>query len=106
MNRILTLVLAATLSSGCGTISTTFTDDDTARKRLNDRRTHCASVPRVYSGVAYDFCVLNAEPGHLGPPAPGIPFIFYDQVFSGVADTVALPYTLFLQMRDGNLDLN
>lgn len=105
MNRTLPLLFAATLCGGCGTISTTFTDDETARKRLNDRRTYCSSVPRVYSGVTYDFCVLNAEPVHVDSAAPGIPLIFFDLVFSGVADTLALPYTLFLQSRDGNLDL-
>lgn len=106
MNRTSTLLLAAALCSGCGTLSTTFTADETARERLNGLRTHCSSVPRTYSGVSYDFCVLNAEPGHFGHVAPGLPLVLFDLVLSGIADTLTLPYTIFLQSRDGNLDLN
>jgi hypothetical protein len=105
MNRTLTLLLGAALCSGWGTISTTFTADEVARERLKAMRTHCSILPRVYSGISYDFCVLHAAPGDFGRFAPSLPLVLSDMLLSGIADTVTLPYTLFLQHREGSLEL-
>lgn len=71
-------------------------------------RTDCDSVPRIYSGLTLDVCMAL-----LGPPAPiygkaseGL-FYFYmfDGFFSMLLDTVALPYTVYGQIRYGDLYL-
>jgi uncharacterized protein YceK len=69
----------------------------------------CNKIPRVYSGVAYNFCRLNSEPntsGYDGLAGFGVPIIFLDTVCSAVADTVALPYTIYTQVNNGNIKVN
>ncbi|MFC6479204.1 hypothetical protein ACFQDN_25540 [Pseudomonas asuensis] len=60
-------VLALSLT-GCGTINTVFQDDVTTSYKLRKQKTYCESISRVYSGVAYDFCSLNAPPVIYPPP--------------------------------------
>jgi len=50
-------------------------------------------MPRVYSGVVFDFWAL-------GNPA-GVPFLF-DMPFSFVADTLILPSTIYDQVQYGS----
>ena len=106
MNRAFFVLIAAALCASCGTVSTTLTNDDTARQRLGKMGTRCQTLPRVYSGVTYDFCTLNAEPRVAAGMTSGIPLVFLDILVSGVADTLALPYTVYLQSRDGSLQLH
>lgn len=109
MKRLIIASLVTACATGCGTISSTFTDDQTARQRLKAMGTRCEAVPRVYSGIAYDFCTLHADPasgpGPAGLAINSVPVVFFDFLFSGVADTLVLPYSLYLQHRDGSLEL-
>lgn len=93
----LSLVLA-----GCGTVSTVLQDDAAAAQGLRKQKTYCQSIPRVYSGLAYDFCVLNAPPD---PTGILVPLVLLDLALSGVLDTAALPYTLYRQSVDGNIGI-
>ena len=65
-------------------------------------KTYCQSLPRIYSGLAFDFCVLNAPPD---PSGFLVPFVLLDLPLSAVFDTVALPYTVYRQVTDGNLGI-
>lgn len=109
MKRLILASLVTACVSGCGTINSTFTDDQTARQRLKAQGTRCEVIPRVYSGVAYDFCTLHADPasgpGPAGVAVNDVPVVLFDFLFSAVADTFALPYTVYLQHRDGSLAL-
>lgn len=86
--------------SGCGTVSTVLQNDEDAARGLRKQKTYCQSIPRIYSGLAYDFCVLNAPPD---PTGVLVPLILLDLALSGALDTVALPYTVYRQGIDGNL---
>jgi uncharacterized protein YceK len=86
--------------TGCGTVSTVLQDDADAAQALRRQKTYCQSIPRVYSGLAYDFCVLNAPPD---PTGIFVPVILLDLAMSGTLDTVVLPYTLYRQGTDGNI---
>lgn len=97
---VLALVLLAT--SGCGTLNTVLREDTAATRELRKQKTYCEVIPRVYSGVAFDFCLLNAPPD---PSGVLIPVALADIAVSGVLDTVALPYTLYRQVEDGNLKI-
>ncbi|MHC8289327.1 YceK/YidQ family lipoprotein [Pseudomonas sp. XS1P51] len=88
--------------SGCGTVSTVLQDDEDAARGLRKQKTYCQSIPRIYSGLAYDFCVLNAPPD---PTGFLVPFVLLDLTLSGVFDTVSLPYTIYRQATDGNLSI-
>lgn len=98
-------VLLSTFSlalSGCGTAVTVLQDDEDTARSLRKQKTYCQSIPRIYSGLAYDFCVLNAPPD---PTGFLVPFVLLDFTLSGVLDTVALPYTIYRQATDGNISI-
>ncbi|QYX48318.1 YceK/YidQ family lipoprotein [Pseudomonas tussilaginis] len=104
MKAIGSLLIVISLT-GCGTINTVFRDDSVASSKLAHWQSHCDSIPRIYSGAALDFCALHAEPrrtvGSTGQPSAVLMMV--DLVLSGVADTVALPYTIYAQQRDGDI---
>ncbi|PVZ58850.1 YceK/YidQ family lipoprotein [Pseudomonas sp. B1(2018)] len=85
---------------GCGTAATVLQDEADAAHGLRRQKTYCQSIPRVYSGLAYDFCVLNAPPD---PTGILVPLILLDLALSGALDTAALPYTIYRQSVDGNI---
>ena len=106
--QILTIKMAVSLGvfslalAGCGTVNTVLQDDAGAARDLRKQKTYCQSIPRIYSGLAYDFCVLNAPPD---PTGFLVPFILLDLTLSGVFDTVFLPYTIYRQSTDGNIKI-
>ncbi|MNM93451.1 hypothetical protein D3C81_1058250 [compost metagenome] len=104
MKAIGTLLLAISLT-GCGTINTVFRDDSVASSKLAQWQSHCDTIPRVYSGVALDFCALHADPPQTTDTTgqPSAVSMLVDLALSGVADTIALPYTIYVQHRDGNI---
>lgn len=103
------LALIALSLTGCGTVNTVVRGDQVTSKNLREWRTYCASLPRVYSGAVYNFCILNGEPNPTtkadGSPA-AVPFVIVDIALSGVLDTLALPYTIYRQVEDGNIELH
>jgi uncharacterized protein YceK len=100
---IKTAVASMTISltlAGCGTAATVLQDDEDAARGLRRQKTYCQSIPRVYSGLAYDFCVLNAPPD---PTGVLVPLVLLDFALSGALDTLALPYTIVRQGMDGSI---
>ncbi|WP_431036174.1 YceK/YidQ family lipoprotein [Pseudomonas yamanorum] len=104
----MTLKMTAALSigilvlSGCGTANTVLREDVAAARELRKQKTYCQSIPRVYSGVAFDFCLLHAVPD---PTGILVPFVLLDITVSGIVDTVVLPYTVYRQGADGNISI-
>ncbi|PPA04654.1 YceK/YidQ family lipoprotein [Pseudomonas moorei] len=86
--------------AGCGTAATVLQGDEDAARGLRRQKTYCQSIPRIYSGLAYDFCVMNAPPD---PTGVLVPLVLLDLALSGALDTVALPYTIVRQGMDGNI---
>ena len=98
--------LVALFLLGCGTVNTVIRGDSVARYDLKQARTSCEAIPRVYSGVAYDMCILRGKPSRTALWFGSIPeLIFIDLALSGALDTVALPYTIFGQINDGSIYL-
>lgn len=95
MGVVLTVAL-----SGCGTVRTV-SNESKAVDDLAKWNSYCPEIPRMYSGVAYQFCNLS------GPERTGVhsdPYeILIDMAASGVADTVVLPYTGYQQYKLGNI---
>lgn len=92
-------VLAVALS-GCGTMRTV-SNESKAVDDLAQWNSYCPEIPRVYSGIAYQFCNLT------GPERKGVhsdPYeILIDMAASGIADTLVLPYTSYQQYTRGNM---
>ncbi|WP_322617242.1 YceK/YidQ family lipoprotein [Pseudomonas sp. BIC9C] len=100
------MLLVAMLLAGCGTIQTVVRSDEAAAKSLREQKSYCGAVPRIYSGVTYDFCALNAplqegRDAQVHGPAPAI--VLIDVVISGALDTLLLPYTIYRQQADGSI---
>ena len=94
-----TLGTCAWLLSGSGTAASVWQMDADVARDLRKQKTYCQSIPRSYSGLAFDFCVLHASPDPSGVLEP---FVLLDLPLSGVLDTVVLPYTIYRQASDGN----
>ncbi len=104
--KIQIMAVAALMLAGCGTVQTVTRGDEVASRILNEQQSYCGAVPRIYSGVIFDFCYLNAplERGreadtHTTAPA----IVLVDAVLSGVMDTLVLPYTIYRQHADGSI---
>ena len=90
--------------AGCGTIQTGTQSDSLLSRDLKQFRTHCRTLPRVYSGVSYDLCMINSSiENELQQFILG--YYLVDTVPSAVADTLLLPYTGLRQWQQGNITL-
>lgn len=103
----LALVLIASLLGGCGTVSTVGRADSEIRANLARHDTYCEAMPRVYSGVSYNFCRLHSNPRGIHPLhlASTISYLLWDMTVSCAADTLLLPYTAYDQSLRGPIDL-
>ena len=91
---------------GCGTINTVIKGDSTARHNLNQVKSPCETIPRIYSGVFYDICALRGKPSRTSLwVGSGAELVLIDLALSGVLDTVALPYTIYGQINEGHINL-
>lgn len=88
--------------SGCGTTVSVLQDDADVARDMRKQKTYCQSIPRIYSGLAFDFCVLHAPPD---PTGVLLPFVLLDLPLSAVCDTVVLPYTVYRQLADSNIGI-
>jgi len=94
-------VAFATISlMGCGTVTTVASEEENVRKNLSKANSSCTSIPRVFSGVAYDLCMINSKnpASYYKTTISGVPLFLVDLGVSGVLDTVLLPYTISKQM--------
>lgn len=88
--------------SGCGTFKT-LTDEEDAADDLAKWESNCHSIPRAYSGMVYQFCNLNG-PSRSGPHWSA-PSVALDMALSGIADTILIPYTGYLQYKQGDIQV-
>ena len=98
------LCAVSVMLGGCGSAQTLFSYDETIRRTLKKKHTYCESIPRLYSGVAFDLCLLNALPNtSSGVPVGFVPIFFFDVFASAAVDTVVSPYTLYRQYKYGSI---
>lgn len=102
--RAITLAVLIGLT-GCGSVTTVGSSDHSVTANLERKNTYCKSIPRMYSGVAFNFCSLHA-------PSKGANLNWFagyylvDGIASTVVDTVLLPYTGYLQVKEGSVILD
>src|SRR6266702_4118968 len=77
-----------TLLPGCNSLATV---DNANHFRCDD-----CTIPRVYSGVSHIACLWSTNYKYRG-------LAVLDMPFSLVADTALLPYTIYTQVRYGNI---
>ncbi|MDR2960464.1 MAG: YceK/YidQ family lipoprotein [Stenotrophomonas sp.] len=116
LSRLLAVLIVSAAVSGCGSVRTLDSEAHESVRDLKLGRTYCTEIPRIYSGVAYNFCALHGDPGGsyqrsagLSPPLPDAPqglyWPLFDGLLSAATDTLALPYTIYRQQRDGSIEL-
>ena len=94
---VIGLTLLVHLQS-CMSIYTMTTDPKEFEFSEEDCESGRMFIPRIYSGTLVDlFGVLAPEGGQ------GSAILFYDLFLSFPVDTLALPYTIYGQIRHGNL---
>ncbi len=104
-----TFFLLALCTFSCATIKTINPPTDHINISYNGKKSYCEEIPRVYSGVWYNFCLMYGEPStriYLGNSTNKIPWFVIDTVFSAISDTVVLPYTIIKQAEKGSLKVN
>ena len=100
--KITSILFSVLILQACGTYKTVVPSSQRKLvqyvESVDDEK--CATIPRVYSGVNYTFCVMcgNAKLKSTHTDIAMVPMDF-------VADTVLLPYTITKQFTDGNLVL-
>ena len=94
--------LALATLSGCGTVKT-LNDETGAADDLARWQSNCHTIPRAYSGAAYQFCNLDA-PQRSGAHWSALT-IALDLIISGIADTLVLPYTGYQQYQQGDIEV-
>jgi uncharacterized protein YceK len=104
--KVQAMMLSALVLSGCGTVQTVMRDDQVAVDDLRSNKSYCGAVPRIYSGVMYDFCSLHAPIGQRNKYNAALPGWAIDAVASGVLDTLLLPYTVYKQQTEGSIVIN
>ena len=100
--RIPFVLLILMCVQACGTITTLSNTDQRISSNLKKANTYCENVPRVYSGVSYNLCYLNAKPNDYG--SLGNAYLI-DVVLSSVSDTLVLPYTIYQQFEKGSIQV-
>jgi len=99
-----TILLSLVFIQACGTITTLSESDQRISSKLAKHDTYCESLPRVYSGVSYDFCTLNSKPNKTAVDVL-VGFYLVDGILSAAADTLALPYTVLQQSDKGSMQI-
>ena len=104
--KITVLAAFCIIACGCATSKTVGVSAGAALipNYLNSR-TACSSLPRIYSGLAYNYCfAINAErrdPVMYNSVEQSVYLL--DSVSSAILDTVVLPYTIYSQANKGNI---
>lgn len=89
---------------GCGTVKTLAPEQGKVSISYQDKHSYCQSITRIYSGVAHNFCQMYGEPNKTSyTTAADVPVWAIDTMLCAVTDTLALPYTISRQLKDGSL---
>jgi uncharacterized protein YceK len=91
-SHVLCLCVCLAVCCGCSTVATLVGGSSDNRFICDENYT----IPRVYSGLFNDVRFVRGEYQEKG-------IVFWDIPFSLAADTVVLPYTMYSQLRRGNL---
>ena len=95
---IIGLILISTMTS-CASIYTLTADaNEFVKASYDDCENGSIFIPRIYSGTAFDLHGMFAPGG-----GQGSALMFYDFFLSFPVDTIVLPYTIYGQIRYGNL---
>ena len=100
-----TIVSLLTALKGCGSLTTNIANEHTVVSNLSRQNSHCESIPRIYSGVAYNVCMMNSSPQDSYHNYIKLGLTIIDTAACTLADTLFLPYSAYQQSRRGSIDI-
>ena len=109
MNRTILLIIILIMTQGCGTIRTVNPAAGHEEISYAGYKSHCKKIPRIYSGVFHDACMLFGEPNYEASESSAADvfiLLLADGIISFGLDTIALPYTTMRQYKDGSISVN
>lgn len=102
-------LVSVLLCCSCATVKTLDPLGNHVNIAHQGKKSYCDEIPRIYSGLSYNFCLLYGEPSHIanvGGSFNSVPFVLVDTVFSTATDTLVLPYTIVTQSQKGFIKVN
>lgn len=108
VKRVL-LLLMSSICFSCATVKTIYPVNNHVQIEHRGKESYCSEIPRIYSGLMYNFCLFYGEPSkviNLGSRFGSVPFFVIDTAFSVAADTIVIPYTAVQQANKGNIKVN
>jgi len=78
--------------NGCSSLYTNFASEQRVNHALYRAGSDCDQIPRVYSGVTFNYCYLTGTPREAWQYGV-MSFLVFDMLPSAALDTVALPFT-------------
>ncbi|WP_143732712.1 YceK/YidQ family lipoprotein [Microbulbifer sp. GL-2] len=98
------LILSILPLTACGTFTTLSSTDREIAASLKKEKSYCESIPRVYSGLSYNFCKMHSASESINADLL-LGIYLVDGVMSTATDTVALPFTIYGQYKNGDISL-
>ena len=106
MKKIIIVLVILFSISACGTMRTVPEKAQLKLKHSSKLNANpCKKIPRIYSGVIFNGCLMFGPPNPYAPPHYAY-FFLADTVGSLMADTVVLPFTIYGQVRYGNFPIS
>ncbi|MEN8136324.1 MAG: YceK/YidQ family lipoprotein [Thermodesulfobacteriota bacterium] len=109
MNRKILLIIILMMTQGCGTIRTVNPTGGHVEISYAGYKSYCKKIPRIYSGVFYDACMLYGEPNYEASESSAgevFTLLLVDGMLSFCLDTVVFPYTVTRQIISGSISVN
>ena len=106
MLKQIIVIITILLCSGCATVLTANPVYDKVPISYDGNKSYCKEIPRIYSGVMHNLCMLYGEPGQYvnsNATRGDVTYILIDTALSFAADTIIIPYTATQQARKGNI---
>lgn len=100
LKKLIVVCSTCCFIAACGTLSTIGRDHLAAPSEGLEGSQPCPRVPRIYSGVFYDYCVVFKGDGSDWELTG---YLFWDLPGSLVLDTVVLPYSILSQILYGDI---
>lgn len=107
--KIIACIILVISTLSCSTLKTIAPAKNHVNISHFSKKSYCEEIPRVYSGLSYNFCLLYGEPSkyeHIGNSFNHVPFFVIDTSFSVIADTILLPHTIVMQLEKGDIKVN
>lgn len=109
MPKVATLLFLLMICQACATVKTVNPSGDHVDIAYYDKKSYCDSIPRIYSGVSHNLCLMYGEPSqtlNMGDSFNGVPYLLIDSALSAATDTLLLPYTIYSQATKGSIKVN